>query len=85
MPPFAARSSFEGATIVAQLHPAVGSAGLTLTYGSASDSGGGYAGLDRFGRMVDRNGMRGTASLVYLGRHLSGICEPAARGDEGMG
>ncbi|MDD4891391.1 MAG: hypothetical protein PHU85_15840, partial [Phycisphaerae bacterium] len=40
-------------TIVATAHPEV-DGGLTLSYGSAGDAGGGFAGLDRFGRVVDQ-------------------------------
>jgi RHS repeat-associated protein len=56
--------AYADGTIVGVAHPAV-TGGLNLTYGSPSDSGGGYAGLDpasyttlrragRFGRVIDQ-------------------------------
>ena len=48
-------------TVVKAARPACD--GLNLSYGSSSDAGGGYAGLDRFGRVVAQHWRIGQTSI----------------------
>jgi DNA-binding transcriptional ArsR family regulator len=50
-------------TIVSVAHPGV-SGGLTLNYGTATDPNGGYAGLDRFGRVLEQAWTEGSGENV---------------------